>query len=185
MTHTNTDETANESGLLRSRSELRFPHPTERPNAVAVVFDGRCRLCTQQIRWLHRLDFRHRLSFISLHDPLVAQWWPHLTYDMLMEQIYVLPPKKVKLSTSNDDVGVQMAQRDAFYPGVLGARYVLWQLPLLWPIACLMSVPFTLPIWRAAYRWVARNRYRFGKLGSECDPDGTCHLHFGPSQKKE
>lgn len=192
---------ANESGLLTSRSDLRFPHPSERPDTIVVIFDGRCKFCTQQVRLLQRLDRRQRLSFVSLHDPCVARWWPHLTYDRLMQEIYVLPPVAVEgaaaggagvaptgggdVAVEADAVAAKMVGRQLAYPGAEGARYLLWQLVWLWPVAAVMSVPGSLPLWRALYRWVARQRYRFGKLGPECDPDGTCDLHFGPKKMGE
>jgi predicted DCC family thiol-disulfide oxidoreductase YuxK len=194
----------NESGLLTSRSDLRFPHPSERPDTIVVIFDGRCKFCTQQVRLLQRLDRRQRLSFVSLHDPCVARWWPHLTYERLMQEIYVLPPapregaaatpagpstasggEAEAVGVESDGVLAKMAGRQRAYPGAEGARYLLWQLVWLWPVAAVMSVPGSMPLWRALYRWVARQRYRFGKLGPECDPDGTCDLHFGPKKLGE
>jgi predicted DCC family thiol-disulfide oxidoreductase YuxK len=166
-----------ESGQLNSRWDLRFPHPIEQPRSIVVVFDGRCRFCTQQVRWLHRLDFARRISFISLHDPWVARWWPPLTYDLLMQQIYVIPP--------HPDRPDDLPARQTWYPGARGARYLAWRLPLLWPVALLLSLPGTLPLWQMIYRWIARQRYRFGTLGPACDPDGTCDLHFGPSGKSQ
>jgi predicted DCC family thiol-disulfide oxidoreductase YuxK len=183
----------NESGLLSSRPDLRFPHPSERPDTIVVIFDGRCKFCTQQVRLLQRLDRRQRLSFVSLHDPCVARWWPHLTYERLMQEIYVLPPATLEGAVASggseavehDAVLAKMAGRQRAYPGAEGARYLLWQLVWLWPVAAVMSVPGSMPLWRALYRWVARQRYRFGKLGPECDPDGTCELHFGPKKMGE
>jgi predicted DCC family thiol-disulfide oxidoreductase YuxK len=164
-----------ESGRLESRPDLRFPHPTERPHSIVVIFDGRCLFCTHQVRWLQRFDFARRLSFISLHDPLVAQWWPALTYEVLMEQIYVIPPRP----SPSEGFGA----RERSYGGIVGVRYVAWRVPLLWPLALLLSIPGTLPLWQTLYRWIARQRYRFGKLGPACDPGGTCDLHF-PAPKK-
>lgn len=204
----------NESGLLTSRPDLRFPHPSERPDAIVVIFDGRCKFCTQQVRLLQRLDRRQRLSFVSLHDPCVARWWPHLTYERLMQEIYVLPPttreaaaaapaglssaglgsaglgsasggEAEAVAVESDGVLAKMAGRQRAYPGAEGARYLLWQLVWLWPVAAVMSVPGSLPLWRALYRWVARQRYRFGRLGPECEPGGTCELHFGPKKMGE
>lgn len=158
-----------ESGQLNSRPDLRFPHPSERPDSIVVIFDGKCRFCTSQVRILQRLDFANRLSFISLHDPHVAQWYPELSYDQLMQQIYVIPPT----TTGGAD--------RLRYGGAEGFRYVAWRLPVLWPLALLLSIPFSMPLWKAIYDFIARQRYRFGKLGSPdaCGPDGTCELHFG------
>ncbi|MBL8888925.1 MAG: DUF393 domain-containing protein [Planctomycetaceae bacterium] len=163
-------EVLNESGQLASRKELRFPHPTERPHAIVVIFDGRCRFCTGQVRWLQRFDFARCLSFISLHDPHVNRWWPALTYEMLMEQIYVLPP------TSQQPEN--LSARTQWLGGIVGVRFIAWRLWLLWPLAVLLSIPGTLPLWQGLYRWIAQRRYRWGRLGPTCDPDGTCDLHF-------
>lgn len=169
----------NESGQRNSRPDLRFPHPTERPESIVVIFDGQCRFCTSQVRILQRLDFSRRLSFISLHDPLVSQWYPDLTYDQLMKQIYVIPATDSTRSRRQDSAD------PVRYGGAEGFRYIAWRLPIFWPIAALLSIPFTMPLWKAMYDFIARQRYRFGKLGGEdpCGPDGTCELHFGDRKK--
>ena len=174
----------NQSGQLNSRPDLRFPHPTERPDSIVVIFDGQCRFCTSQVRTLQRLDFAKRLSFISRHDPHIRQWYPDLTYDQLMEQIYVMPPE-------SHGAGTKEPARDAagkpHYAGAEGFRYIAWRLPILWPFALLLSIPFSMPLWKALYAFIARQRYRFGKLGAgddPCGPDGTCELHFGNAKKK-
>jgi hypothetical protein len=38
-----------------------------------------------------------------------------------------------------------------------------------------MHIPFSLPLWRAIYKQVARRRYLFGRIQT-CD-DGSCKLH--------
>lgn len=172
-----------ESGQLNSRPDLRFPHPTERPGSIVVIFDGKCRFCTSQVRILQRVDFAKRLSFISLHDPHVALWWPDLTYDQLMEQIFVIPPTESDAAIGDRPTGIGTGEHR--YAGAEGFRYIAWRLPLLWPAALVLSLPFCMPIWKAMYDFIARQRYRFGKLGSEngCGPDGTCELHFGDKKK--
>lgn len=166
----------NESGRLNSRSDLRFPYPTERPAAIVLVFDGRCRFCTAQVRWLQRLDWRKTLSFISAHDPAVQTWWPNLTHDQLMAQLYAIPP---------EPTAEPFSARTQFIGGAAGVRHVAWHLPLLWPVALLLSIPGSLPFWQALYGFVARHRYRLGRLGDACDPDGTCDLHFGDPKKEK
>ena len=43
---------------------------------------------------------------------------------------------------------------------------------LLWPLALLLHVPGTMPIWQRLYAFVARHRL---KIAGACD-DGTCRL---------
>jgi predicted DCC family thiol-disulfide oxidoreductase YuxK len=63
------------------------------------------------------------------------------------------------------------------HAGADGFRYLTTRLPLLYPLAPLMHIPFTRPLWRWGYRQVAKRRYQImGKTG-ECD-DGTCAVHF-------
>lgn len=134
-----------------------LPGPQVRPGADLVIYDGHCRFCQGQVRRLDRWS-GGRLAFLSLHDPEVARRFPDLTHDMLMREMYVVEPS---------------GQRHA---GAAAARYLSRRLPWLWPLAPLLHLPGSLPLWRALYAWVARRRYRWGR--TDCD-GGTCSLHFG------
>ena len=136
--------------------------PVELPEADIVIFDGNCVFCTGQVQKLARLDGRHRLAFVSLHDPLVADRFPDLSKEQLMEQMYVIP------HGTNQRLG-----------GAAAIRYLSRRLPWIWVLAPLLHLPFSLPIWQWFYRQIARRRYRIaGKQGKACDEDGTCHLHY-------
>ncbi len=143
---------------------LKTPLPTiqEYPQADVVIYDGDCKFCTAGVTGLARWDGSgHRLAFISLHDPLVAELWPDLTHEMLMDQLYVI-----------DNAGNR-------YGGAAAFRYLSRRLPWLWPIAPLMHIPFSLPLWQWMYRQVAKRRYKLGgKTGNGCDGD-ACAVHFG------
>ena len=55
-----------------------------------VIFDGDCKFCLKGVRQLKRLDLGgKRLAYVSLHDPLVAQKYPELSHDDMMNQMYV------------------------------------------------------------------------------------------------
>ncbi len=137
---------------------VSLPSPADRPEADILIFDGECRFCRAQIRRLHAIDTRGRLAFLSLHDPETSRRWPELTYDELMDHMYLV-----------DGSGGQHAGAAAF-------RYLSRKLPLLWWLAPLMHIPGSLPLWQFIYRQVARIRYRFGRV-EECDK-GSCSLHF-------
>lgn len=100
-----------------------------------------------------------RLTFVSLHDPRVADRFPDLSLEQLMKQMYVISPG-----------GDQ-------YAGAAAVRYLSRRLPRLWLAAPFLHIPFSLPLWQAAYDWVARNRYRIAGRNSACD-SGTCQTHF-------
>ena len=63
-----------------------------------------------------------------------------------------------------------------FRAGAAAFRYLTTRLPRLFPLAPLMHLPFTLPIWKWGYRQVAKRRYLAGKT-TNCD-DGSCAVHF-------
>jgi predicted DCC family thiol-disulfide oxidoreductase YuxK len=138
----------------------QLPSWQDHPGRIGVIYDGECRFCRRGVEQLAKLDWSHRLAFISLHDPLVARQWPHLSHDELMEQMYVVTP-------SGDCLG-----------GARGIRYLSRKLVALWWLAPWMNVPGTLPIWQFLYRIVARMRYRIaGRIGGANCENGTCSLH--------
>ena len=122
-----------------------------------VLYDGQCNFCRSQVNILRRLDGRNRLEFVSLHSPDVATNYPNLTHEQLMEQIWIVTPP-----------GKQ-------YGGAYAVKYLSIRLPILWPIAPLMYVPFSMPLWCFLYRQIAKYRYKIA--GRDCDEGGTCSLH--------
>lgn len=144
----------------QTTSQQALATPQQRPDADVVIYDGDCRFCTGQVERLARWDTGERLAFVSLHDPQVAERWPDLTHDMLMEQMYVV-----------DRQGHRHGGAAAF-------RYLTRRLPRLWVLAPLLHLPFTLPLWQWGYRQVAKRRYKIaGKNGHQCDGD-VCSIHF-------
>ena len=129
----------------------------EQSQKDVVLYDGQCNFCRSQINILRRLDGRSRLEFVSLHDPEVEAKYPNLTYEQLMEQIWIVTP-----------LGAQ-------YGGAYAVRYLSSRLPILWPLAPLMYVPGSMRLWCFLYRLVAKYRYRIA--GRDCEEGGTCSLH--------
>jgi predicted DCC family thiol-disulfide oxidoreductase YuxK len=131
------------------------PPGVQMPQDV-VLFDGQCNFCRQQISHLRRLDGRNRLRYVSLHDPWVAKTFPDLSYEQLMEQMWVIAPDGAR------------------YGGAGALKYLSRRLPILWPLAPALHFPGTLPLWNWLYRQVAKRRYRIA--GRQCE-DGSCSLH--------
>jgi predicted DCC family thiol-disulfide oxidoreductase YuxK len=143
------------AAAVENKSSL--PGLAERPDGEVVLYDGHCRICTTGVRQLARWDTPGRLAFVSLHDPLVAERYPELSYDALMRDMYLI-----------DRQGHAHRGAEAF-------RYLSRKLPWLWPLAPVLNLPGTMPIWQWMYRQIANRRYRFGKLDG-CD-NGACSIH--------
>ena len=141
------------------QSEVAAPlaGPDKRPDADVVIYDGHCRICSQQINRLSRFDPAGRLAYLSLHDPVVAQRYPDLTHEAMMQDMYIV-----------DGQGRR-------HRGAAAIRYLSRRLPRLWWLAPVMHIPFSLPLWQWLYRQIADRRYRFGRI-EDCE-SGTCSVH--------
>jgi len=154
--------------------ETELPTVEMRPDADVVIFDGRCRMCTAQIRRLTWWDCQGHLAYASLHAPWVAERYPDLTHEMLMDRMYIVD------------------QQGRRHGGAAAVRYLSRRLRRLWWAAPLLHFPGSLPVWRFFYDQIARRRYRFGVIeghdtiggtvegtnegADECE-SGTCELH--------
>ncbi|MEM6470701.1 MAG: DUF393 domain-containing protein [Planctomycetota bacterium] len=157
----NTDSTGLRASTASSIPSL--PDPRDLPDADVVIYDGECNFCISQVRKLRALDCcGGRLSFLSLHDSRIKELYPDLTYQQLMEQMYVI-----------DGVGRRHGGADA-------VRYLTRRLPLLWVAMPVLHLPGTARLWRWLYRQVAKRRYKLAgkKSGNAvCDGD-ACSVHF-------
>jgi len=135
-----------------------FPHPDEHPETDVLIYDGHCQFCSKQVSRLARWDRRKKLTFLSLHDPLVSERYPDLTHEQLMKAM------------------VLVDQKGKRYAGAAAFRYLTRKLSRLWPLMPLLHLPLSLPFWQWIYRKIARQRYRWNK-GQSCD-DGQCSIHF-------
>jgi len=135
-----------------------LPSPTDRPEADILLFDGHCRFCHAAVRRLRRLDTRGRIAYLSLHEPEVAERWPDLSHEALLKDMYLI-----------DRGGGKHRGAEAY-------RYMSTRLPWLWPLAPLLHIPGSMPLWQFLYQQVAKRRYLlFGKSQS-CN-DGACSIH--------
>ena len=135
-----------------------LPDPDALSDADVVIYDGHCNFCRAQVGNLQRLDVGgHRLAYLSLHDPRVAQRYPDLSHQQLMDQMYVVD------------------RRDRRHGGADAVRYLTRRLPLLWIAAPILHLPGTANLWRWIYRQVASRRYQLA--GKSCDDD-ACSVHM-------
>ena len=133
-----------------------FPTPQARPHAYVMIYDGQCKFCRANVAWISAID-QGKVAYLSLHDPVVRQRWPDLTYEQLMKHLYLI-------------------DGDKKYAGAAAFRFLSRHLIALWPLAPVMHIPFSLPVWQFAYDRIARIRYRFGKVDA-CDNE-ACSIHF-------
>jgi len=123
-----------------------------------------------------RCDRGARLTFLSLHDPLVGQLFPELTTEAMLYVMHVVAPS------------------GQVYRGAESLRYLCRVLPRLWWLLPLLYIPFSLPLWQWLYQQVAIRRYRLAasaesasakeaKHGGACD--GTCAIHMSPSVRRD
>lgn len=124
------------------------------PVRDTVLYDGQCRFCRGQIALLRRLDVTRRLEFTSLHDPGVARDFPEIPREDLLAEMFIV-----------DRLG-------RTHRGACAVRYLSRVLVPLWPLAPLLHVPGSMPLWRWLYGIVARNRYR---IAGTCN-EGTCRV---------
>ena len=145
----------------KTNSDLKsdLPDPKDFPGSDVVIYDGKCNFCKAQVARLHWLDGKNRLTFLSLHDERVKELCPDLSFEDLMEQMYVVTPNGES------------------YGGAAAVRYLSRRLPKIWFAAPLMHIPFSLPVWQWMYQKVAERRYRIAGMTEECE-GGTCQIHF-------
>jgi predicted DCC family thiol-disulfide oxidoreductase YuxK len=133
-----------------------LPTPDDRPAADVVLYDGDCGICTAQVGKLPWWDCQGHLAYLSLHDPQVAQRWPDLSAERLMQEMCIVDA------------------RGRRHWGPAAIRYLSLRLRRLWWALPVLYFPGSMLLWRPLYRWIAKNRYRLS--GTACD-DGTCRLH--------
>jgi predicted DCC family thiol-disulfide oxidoreductase YuxK len=124
------------------------------PAHDTVLYDGQCRFCRSQIAILRGLDISGRIVFTSLHDQSVARDFPEIPLESLHREMYVVD------------------QQGQARGGAEAVQYLSRRLVLLWPLALLLHIPGTLPIWQKLYAFIARHRL---KIAGSCS-DGTCRL---------
>jgi len=110
-------------------------------------------MCRRTARRLHRVDWRHRLTFADGTDPVRRERLaPGLTEEQVMREMWVIEP----------------AGRYGGFDAVLRISRVV---PLLWPFWIVASLPGIRQIGHAVYKRIAANRVRRGKCTDEfCVP---------------
>ena len=124
-----------------------------------VIYDGQCRFCVAQAERLQRIA-RGRIRLRPCGDEVERDYPGVTTPDCLREMKFIAADGRV--SGGADAVVLSLVQGRSF-----GALLLpLYRLGIIRGVA------------RIAYRFIARNRYRFfGRTGAACDND-RCAIHM-------
>ena len=139
-----------------------FASPFDLPNADVVIYDGKCVFCRTSVKWLDWWVAKDQLAYVSLHDLYTAEFFPDLTHDQMMSQMWLVSRKD-----------------GSKHGGAAAVRYLSTRSWKLWPAAPFLHFPGSMPLWQWMYQQVAKRRYAIaGKDDDACDEDGTCKVHF-------
>jgi len=123
---------------------------------LTVFYDGLCGFCRASADQVRRLDSRHRIELVDLHDPSVQQLFPQIDREIAMRWMQAI-----------DRCGEVSSGVDAW--ARIGLLLPGWNL-----VAWLLLVPGIRWVAARIYAWVARNRYRWNRAACA---DGTCSVH--------
>ena len=115
---------------------------------VVIVYDGACRFCQSQIRWIQQRDRAGVFEFLPSAAPDLLQRFPQLMrHDLNSGLRAILPGGSVAV-------------------GADGVYEIATRLPFWRRAAWLYRVPGLGSLWRRLYAWIAARRYR---LAGRCD----------------
>lgn len=123
---------------------------------VTVLYDGQCELCRGSVARVQRLDRRHRIEFLDLHDSTVAARFPQVDHQQAMLAMQAI--------TASGQVTFAADAWAAIFLTLPGWRW----------LGRLLQIPGIRRFARRFYGWVARNRYRWNR---QACTTGTCALH--------
>ncbi len=141
---------------LRPYAQIVTIEPEQK---LVVLYDGKCRFCTQSAKKLAQRFGPTRIRSENFQEDNALSRYPSVTYDAAMTAMHVVAPD------------------GKVYVGAAAIARVVRSLRVIGVIGYLYYLPIIKQLADIAYRLIAKNRYRlFGKQ-EECDPGGTCHLH--------
>lgn len=129
---------------------------------ITAIYDGQCVICNASRRVVRALDWGRRVEFLDLHNATaIAHRYPDLDYAAAMGQVHVLDEHARTIADS--------------YGGFFGARRMMRETPLLWPLYGLLHLPGMTAIGQRVYRFIAAHRYEINRrFGVEICDDGAC-----------
>lgn len=129
-----------------------------------VVYDGECRFCIWSVRRIQRLDKERQFEYVPRQVPDIEVRFP-------------------RLADSDFNTGLRLIlNRDEIYVGADAVYEIYRRMPPFHLVAWLYRVPLLRGLCRAVYAFIARNRYRLGRV--PCDEE-VCTVSFGERANKE
>ncbi len=114
-------------------------HGMRRP--LIVLYDGRCGYCKKAMMLIRMTDWLHRVTLENLHDPEArASYAPKISIETLNESMHAVD--------ENNDIT----------KGFYAVRAICRELPVLWPVVFLLSVPGVPFIGERIYGSIAAHR---------------------------
>ena len=117
-----------------------------------IIYDGECRFCQWSLRRIRKLDRRERFECVPRQREGVDERFPIL-------------------ARSDFDTGLRLIDGGAVYVGADAIYQIYRRLPPYQLVAWLYRVPLITQLVRLGYAFIARHRFRFGRVA--CDT-GTC-----------
>ncbi len=112
--------------------------------ARAVIFDDDCGFCARSVNFFKSLDWLRKIEWVPRGDSATAARFPQVSGDRTTGEM-------VSIRSDGQVNGGYFAIRD-----------ILIRLPLTFLLALVMYIPGVPLAGVPVYRWIARNRHRFG-----------------------
>jgi len=121
------------------------------PEGPAIVaYDGHCAFCRAVKAGLEGFDFFNRLVFLDVRDRDKLSHHPQLGERECLERLCLLN------------------SRGTLFSGFEAFRWMVWRLPVCWPVAPFLALPGVSWTGRQLYRWFAKNRFFLNHSGPAC-----------------
>lgn len=132
----------------------------KRRKTVNIIYDGHCAFCIRSLNLVRAVDIYGLTRFYDSHEAKTFERFPELRAAATDEAMYVV------------------VENEPPYQGFFAFRRLMWCSPLTWALLPLFYFPGASFFGTRIYRWVARNRSRFG-CGS-----GVCSLPTHPRARR-
>ncbi|MSR22708.1 MAG: DUF393 domain-containing protein [Gemmatimonadetes bacterium] len=123
--------------------------PRAAASGYVLVYDGECGFCRRSVEWVRERDSERAIETVPYEDPSVRERFPELPQERLEEAMHLL------------------AADGSRWEGARAVEELLRVLPGVGWMGWAFRTPGARWVAARAYRWVSRNRYRFG-CGTHC-----------------
>ena len=126
----------------------------------AILYDGRCTLCTSSKRFVEAIDWRQKFSWVNFFD------------QAYMDHIHCISSEEL------DDGMAVITTEGKIHHGYDAWRFILLHCPLTFLSALCLYLPPLPWLGTVLYNLIARNRKRWFKQQEACDLPVATQLPF-------